>query len=103
MGKKHEAYKSSFKYKVQLRKENEGWTVFPICDSDLPVNLLCRRIRSDGKEETEGIRVKAHGHIYRQERDALIALGKALHISILYVHESQEREPVFTVLWRQFR
>jgi len=103
MGKKYKAYKSSFKYKVQLRKEDEDWTVFPICDSDSPVDLLCRRIRSDGKEETEGIRVKAHGHIYQQERDALIAFGKALHISILYVHESQARELAFTVLWRQSR
>jgi len=98
MNKKYKAYKSSFKYKVQLRMEDEGWTAFPICDSESPIELLCRRIRSDGKEETVGVRVKAHGHIYQQEQDALIAFGNELRIGIFHVHESYLKKLVFTVL-----
>ena len=77
--------------------ESEGWTVFPICDSTLPIELLCRRVR-DGKEETVGVRVKAHGHIYQEGRNALVALGHKLRMGIFYVHESQAREMVFIVL-----
>lgn len=77
--------------------EREGWTVFPICDSTLPIEMLCRRVR-EGKEETVGVRAKAHGHIYQQERDVLISLGKDLCMAIFYVHESQARELVFIVL-----
>jgi len=97
MGKKHEPYKSSFDYKVQLRMESQGWTVFPICDSESTIDLLCLRVHK-GKKETVGIRAKAHGHIYQQERDALIALGKGLRMGIFYVHESHLKELVFIVL-----
>jgi len=86
MTERHKAYKSSFKYKVQLRMESKGWTVFPICDSESPIEMLCRRVR-DGKEETVGVRAKAHGHIYQQERNALIDLGKDLRMGVFYVHE----------------
>lgn len=78
--------------------ESEGWTAFPICDSSLPIELLCRRIRRDGKEEMVGVRAKAHGHIYQQERDVLISFGKELRMGIFYVHEAQAGDLVFTVL-----
>ncbi len=92
--KKCKSYKSSFKYRVRLRMESEGWTVFPICDSDSPIDLLCFRARYE-KNMTVGIRAKAHGHVYQQEREALVALGKELRIGIFYVHESQTRDLVF--------
>ena len=97
MSDKYKPYKSSFKYKVQLRLESKGWTAFPICDSSLPIELLCLRV-CGGKKEEVGVRAKAHGHIYQQERDVLIALGNKLQIGIFYVHEAQSRELVFTVL-----
>ena len=103
MGEKYKAYKKTFKYKVQCRMEKDGWTVFPICNSKLPIDLLCRKIGYGGKEEMVGVRVKAHGHIYKQERDVLVALGKTLHIGILYAHETNSKEPAFNVLfWQKY-
>ena len=86
-------FKSSFKYRVQRRMEKEGWTVFPICDSESSIDLLCFRTGS-----VVGIRVQAHGHIYDKERDVLSRLGAKLHIGVFYVHEAPGRELAFTIL-----
>ena len=77
--------------------QSKGWTVFPICDLDSPIDLLCLRVR-DGEKETVGIRVKAHGHIYQREQDALIALGKKLRIAISHVHETHLKGLTFVVV-----
>jgi len=87
--------KKSFKYRVQMHMEKDGWTVFPICDSDIPIDLLCMR-----NKEITGIRVKPHGHIYSAERTELIEFGKKLHMHILYVHEVAGHEFNFVTLYR---
>lgn len=89
------SWKKSFKYRVQRRMEKEGWTVFPICDSDIPIDLLCIR-----NKEITGIRVKPHGHIYSAERNELIEFGKKLDMRILYVHEVAGHEFNFVTLYR---
>ena len=89
-------FKRSFKYRVQRRMEKEGWTVFPICDSDSPVDLVCFR---GGKPL--GLRVRAHGHIYQSERDNLRQLGDKAGMDISYVHEIEGREFSFVIIRRR--
>lgn len=83
----------AFKYNVQLQMEKDGWIVFPICDSDIPVDLLCLR-----KGNTLGLRVIAHGHIRLLERDNLRRFGEKANIAISYVHLNSARELVFVTL-----
>ena len=92
-------WKKSFKYSVQKHMENDGWTVFPICASDIPLELLCMRMLSHHVERT-GIRVKPHGHIYDDERKTLIEFGKKLNMRILYVSEVAGHEFKFVTLYR---
>lgn len=90
--------RNSFKYGVRLKMEKDGWTVFPICDSEIPLELLCLR-----EGDALGLRVKAHGHIRESEREVLRKFGVKSDISISYVRVNSVGDLVFETLRTRYK
>ncbi|MBE9594227.1 MAG: hypothetical protein IMF19_12215, partial [Proteobacteria bacterium] len=87
-----------FKERVNRLLERQGWKIKTQPRGSI-VDIITTR--SDGAKR--GFVIKPHGHISRNDMDALHKYGEAEDIGIVHVHEGSGQEILFSRLYKHLR
>ena len=69
--------KRNFKNRVKRKLEREGYTVTEVADKKWGFEFL----RTDPRGEIAGIKVKPHGHLYKEERKELLRHNMPVYVA----------------------
>lgn len=69
--------KTNFKNRVRQKLEREGYTVTEVSDKKCGFEFL----RTDPRGEIVGIRIKPHGHIYKEEKKELLRHNMPVYVA----------------------